>query len=214
MSKIAIKGNESGTATFTIEAPATNTDRIFELPDEAGKILTDVGVPTSAMPAGSVIQVVQTVKTDVFSASVTQGVSTAVTGLSVNITPSSSNSKILVMLAVSAATGNTTTSATEPGFTYIRLKRGATNLGLGTGGDYQVTAGIAGITDISRSGAESRVPNTGSYTFLDSPSTTSQITYQVEIGQTRGPSNLIYVNRANANEGRTSSTITVMEIAG
>ena len=42
MSKIAIKGNESGTATFTIEAPATNTDRIFELPDEAGKVLTDV----------------------------------------------------------------------------------------------------------------------------------------------------------------------------
>ena len=41
MSKIAIKGNESGTATFTIEAPATNTDRIFELPDEAGKVLTD-----------------------------------------------------------------------------------------------------------------------------------------------------------------------------
>ena len=42
MSKIAITGNESGTATFTIEAPATNTDRIFELPDEAGKVLTDV----------------------------------------------------------------------------------------------------------------------------------------------------------------------------
>ena len=41
MSKIAIKGNESGTATFTIEAPATNTDRVFELPDEAGKVLTD-----------------------------------------------------------------------------------------------------------------------------------------------------------------------------
>ena len=40
MSKIAIKGNESGTATFTIEAPATNTDRTFELPDEAGKVLT------------------------------------------------------------------------------------------------------------------------------------------------------------------------------
>ena len=41
MSKIAIKGNESGTATFTIQAPATNTNRIFELPDEAGKVLTD-----------------------------------------------------------------------------------------------------------------------------------------------------------------------------
>ena len=42
MSKIAIKGNESGTATFTIEAPATNTNRVLELPDEAGKVLTDV----------------------------------------------------------------------------------------------------------------------------------------------------------------------------
>ena len=42
MSKIALKSAEAGTATFTIEAPATNTDRIFELPDEAGKVLTDV----------------------------------------------------------------------------------------------------------------------------------------------------------------------------
>ena len=41
MSKIALKSAEAGTATFTIEAPATNTDRIFELPDEAGKVLTD-----------------------------------------------------------------------------------------------------------------------------------------------------------------------------
>ena len=42
MSKISLKPASSGTATFTIEAPATNTDRIFELPDEAGKVLTDV----------------------------------------------------------------------------------------------------------------------------------------------------------------------------
>ena len=58
MSKIAIKGNESGTATFTIEAPATNTDRIFELPDEAGKMLTDVSdiepqVKTATNASGS-----------------------------------------------------------------------------------------------------------------------------------------------------------------
>ena len=42
MSKISLKPASSGSATFTIEAPATNTDRIFELPDEAGKVLTDV----------------------------------------------------------------------------------------------------------------------------------------------------------------------------
>jgi hypothetical protein len=42
MSKLAIKGNDSGTATFTIEAPATSTDRTLTLPDEAGTVLTSV----------------------------------------------------------------------------------------------------------------------------------------------------------------------------
>ena len=42
MSKIAFKPNESGTGTFEIQAPATNTNRVLELPDEAGKVLTDV----------------------------------------------------------------------------------------------------------------------------------------------------------------------------
>ena len=42
MSKISLKANESGTGTFEIQAPATNTHRVLELPDEAGKVLTDV----------------------------------------------------------------------------------------------------------------------------------------------------------------------------
>ena len=42
MSKIALKANDSGTGTFEIQVPATNTNRVLELPDEAGKILTDV----------------------------------------------------------------------------------------------------------------------------------------------------------------------------
>ena len=58
MSKIALKSAEAGTATFTIEAPATNTDRIFELPDEAGKVLTDASdieqqVKTATNASGS-----------------------------------------------------------------------------------------------------------------------------------------------------------------
>ena len=42
MSKIALKANDSGTGTFEIQVPATNTNRVLELPDEAGKVLTDV----------------------------------------------------------------------------------------------------------------------------------------------------------------------------
>lgn len=40
MSKVAIKGNASGTGTFTLEAPDSNDDRTLVLPDEAGTVVT------------------------------------------------------------------------------------------------------------------------------------------------------------------------------
>ena len=43
MSKVAIQGNASGTGTFTIQSPATNTDRVLSLPDEAGTVVTTAG---------------------------------------------------------------------------------------------------------------------------------------------------------------------------
>jgi len=45
MSQIAIKGATTGTGVFTLESPATNTDRTLVLPDEAGTVLTS-GTPT------------------------------------------------------------------------------------------------------------------------------------------------------------------------
>ena len=53
MSKVAIQGNASGTGTFTIAAPNSNTDRTLTLPDEAGTILTtssDVLTSTTRTP--------------------------------------------------------------------------------------------------------------------------------------------------------------------
>jgi hypothetical protein len=38
LSKITLSGNPSGTGTFTISSPATNTDRTLDLPDAAGTI--------------------------------------------------------------------------------------------------------------------------------------------------------------------------------
>ena len=43
MSKVAISGNASGTGTFTIAAPNSNTDRTLTLPDEAGTVVTNTG---------------------------------------------------------------------------------------------------------------------------------------------------------------------------
>jgi len=39
MSKVTIQGNASGTGTFTIAAPNSNTDRTFNLPDSSGTVL-------------------------------------------------------------------------------------------------------------------------------------------------------------------------------
>ena len=51
MSKVAIKGNASGTGTFTLEAPNSNTDRTLVLPDEAGTVLTS-GTDVANFPSG------------------------------------------------------------------------------------------------------------------------------------------------------------------
>ena len=45
MSKVAITGNASGTGTFTIAAPNSDTDRQLTLPDEAGTVVTETGLP-------------------------------------------------------------------------------------------------------------------------------------------------------------------------
>jgi len=53
MSKVAIQGNASGTGTFTIAAPNSNTDRTLTLPDEAGTVLTSASDIPSSQITGS-----------------------------------------------------------------------------------------------------------------------------------------------------------------
>jgi hypothetical protein len=56
MSQVALSGNVSGTGTFTIAAPNSNTDRTLSLPDQTGTLLTGSGAlninasaPTSSL---------------------------------------------------------------------------------------------------------------------------------------------------------------------
>jgi hypothetical protein len=155
-----------------------------------------------------VLQVVSTAKTDTFSASVAAGAQTAVTGLSVAITPSSATSQILVMATV---TMGVTTGANSM---YFSLTKGGAQIGVGAaaGSRQQATGGAGASTDLDRTNSG------GSITFLDSPATTSATTYAVTVGHTSGVTQTVYVNR-NSNDGdlnyifRTISTITVMEIS-
>jgi hypothetical protein len=69
MSKVALSGNASGTGTFTIASPNSNTDRTLTLPDNTGTILTTAtaGVPVNG-PAFSAYQSVsQTLSSGTFT---------------------------------------------------------------------------------------------------------------------------------------------------
>jgi hypothetical protein len=157
---------------------------------------------------GKVLQVVSTAKTDTFSASVAAGAQTAVTGLSVAITPSSATSKILVMATVTMGT------TTGDNSMYFSLTKGGTKIGVGAavGNRQQATGGAGADTGLSRTNAG------GSITFLDSPATTSSTTYAVTVGHTSGATQTLYVNQSAGDLDdvyiyRTISTITVMEIS-
>jgi len=206
MSKIALTGNALGSGTLTLAAPNTNTDRTLTLPDEAGTVLTTAGVPASAMPAGSVIQVVQGIKTD--TASYADG-DWRDTLLSVSITPSLSSSKIFVMYSGQFS------SVSSAYNIYTRITRNGTAIGI---------ADLAGSRPQATS-ASTRINDGNSYQssygfFLDAPASTSSLTYKLEVwGQTGGGT--FYINRTGAGDSnnndscpRTASTITVMEIAG
>lgn len=161
-------------------------------------------MPVTINGSGQVpVQVKQTVKTDTFTMSSTTFAD--ITGLSVSITPTSASNKILVIAHVNNV-GTTSTSSSG-----IRLVRDSTVISVGdaAGSRLQVSGGSNyGVVGVTITG--------DSIVFLDSPATTSSVTYKVQI---QAYSSTAYVNRSaadvdNAAYYRTVSQITVMEISG
>jgi hypothetical protein len=198
MSSIKLESNASGTGIFTIASPNSNTNRTLTLPDNTGTILTTGGtIAASQLPAGSVLQVVQTTKNDTTSTTTT-GSFVDITGMSVSITPSSASNKVLVMFSI------TTSNSTADQNDCIQLVRDSTNIASGTG------AGTVNCTLFMRENSNASV-QTGSMTFLDSPATTSAVTYKLQWRAQSGGT--LYLNRRGINTDLiTFSTITVMEI--
>ena len=155
---------------------------------------------TQTGPA-KVLQVVQTVKTNSTSFANNSGVWQAVPGLSVTITPGSSSNKILVSWTVTSSMfGNDA----------FRIYRGSSAIFYGNadGNRLQCTGKFYAGQDHRYS----CVPYSGEY--LDSPATTSAVTYQVYVEAT----NTIWINRSfdgdnNTERGVTASSITAKEIS-
>ena len=167
-------------------------------------------IGTDKMPSGSIIQTLSMTLTGASSA---QGNSYTDTGLTLDITPISTSSKVLVTGFVNVA---------ENYFrSYIIVVRDSTTLAVGDSASnrpqvYSATAATNGwdTYDISP------IP----INILDSPNTTSQVTYKIQYKDYQGTSNsasaIAYINRSHSDrdndfyDPRTVSVLTVQEIAG
>ena len=154
-------------------------------------IVTAGVLDSGSLPAGSILQVVSVNKSDV--ATTTSSSFVDVAGLSVSITPSSTSSKILVMANISLNGPNS-------GRADCRVLRDATPIGVGD------SSGVLGIAAI-----EDDMVFSTSLNYLDSPATTSSVTYKAQFSS----GGTAYVNRrATSTSPITFSSITVMEVAG
>ena len=167
-------------------------------------------IPRDGLPSGSsggIIQVRSTTKTDTFSSS-TSGSFVDVTGLSVTITPHRADSKILVTAMCSVGNSGT---GTRSG---MRLVRDSTPIAVATDVGSRSAASF-GTFNAHGNAANAQIPTY--VQFLDSPSTTSAVTYKIQLHT--GDSSTMYVNRTGedaneSNEKRGVSTITAMEVSG
>ena len=152
-----------------------------------GQVLTSTGAGSApafeALPAsGKILQVVQDVHTSVVSNNTNTFEDS---GISQAITCSATSSKVLVMVTQSYAKGNSTSYVAQ-------LMRGSTVIdvldGIGYTGSALVQYGYY------------------AFTYLDSPSSTSAVTYKTQV---KSGDNVAYVqSQVNGNP----STITLMEI--
>jgi hypothetical protein len=157
---------------------------------------------TSLGAIGGVVQVVSTTKSDPFT--LASASFTAVTGLEVSITPKSASNKILVISHM-VATGD---AGSDNGA--ARLMRQSTPIAVGAAAGSRMLASYG--LDAGGFGQSNTV------TTLDSPNTTSEVTYKIEIRRNSAATAVMHVNRNkndsdSSTEQRYASSLTVMEIS-
>ena len=165
------------------------------------RIVPRDGLPSGA--SGGIIQCVQTVLTTGVTYSNTSFADIPSPGLSVSITPSSSSNKILVIADISC-------TGASGQYNMFQLVRGSTNIYRGT--DSKTYIGSKIYYPVSDN-ANEHASQGGIYmSFLDSPATTSAVTYKVQVrvtGSTGG------INRRVSDDDTClASSLTVMEVSG
>ena len=147
-------------------------------------------VATARLPAGTVLQVVSSL----FNSDVgTTSTSFTDTGHSVNITPISTSNKVLIQVS-----GGGMGTSLNGGVVMVDIRRGSTSLST-TNVGFGVLYGASGGS----------IFGNHSMSFLDSPSSTSQVTYKIYY-RSNHSSNTAYYHWSD--KGKVNMTVT--EIAG
>jgi len=166
------------------------------------------GDGSSLTGVGKVLQVISVMKTDFFSTTSASFVD--VPGVSATITPSSASSKILVTVSGGSGAGGSPNQ-----FGYGVLVRNGTQIAIGDarGSASRATLDLAFASD----GGTEFAARAKSFavTHLDSPATTSAVTYKLQV---KGTVNTLCIggssSTSDGNRSNLPTIITLMEIAG
>ena len=186
------------------------TDLVRDYPaaDEAQALAIAAGL-SAAGNAGIGSNVVQAVKTDTFSTT-SRNVWVDVTDLTVNITPSSATSKVLLLatLNTSSTTGNGETN-------HVRVAGGDTGSFIGDAASNRTRAVSGMLYGVQYNPSASML--LWSWMYVDSPASAAQQTYKLQV-QNNGTGGTLQVNRSNtdtnsATFARGASSLIAIEVA-
>jgi len=162
---------------------------------------------TAGIKRGTVLQTVQRIKTDTFTGVTGGGANWINTDMAPTITLSSPTNKVLIMCSLMLASGYWELQG--------RFTRNGTVIGVGKRNSSTLQCGFH-CSHYMNNYQDFWYPTT--YTFLDSPNTTSLLTYQLQLNGYS--TNNVYINKIEADwdnadyAGTPISTITLMEIQG
>lgn len=206
MSSIAVTASATGAGVITLAAPVTATNRTITLPDATGTVAMQGGAGV-----GKVLQVVQVAKSDTFSTTVQDATFVDITGLSATITPTSATSTILVLASIGKCSCTTSNRSVN-----FRLDRNGTSIALGdTAGD---RVRISFASQAGGYDADGRGGQSASLNFVDSPASSSALTYKIQMSGHNGEATVINrggedLTTSDGPHARSISTLILMEIA-
>ena len=198
---VKLVGSTSG--SVSLQAPASTSGgahRVLTLPDVNGTVATTT-------TAGKILQVVQTHYSDRVSNSTASGGEWAPSQLNTSITPSATNSKVLITAKV--AVGHEIGQRQV----YMSCYRGTTQIAQANASGNNTVVMSSGILI-----EHSNIVTDLFFNFLDTPNTTSATTYSFRFKHSQTATAILYINRGHTLQNRVqdaylSSNVTLMEVA-